>query len=536
MNFAHGWKEPSAVDDRINAALSRLPDYLAQHVLLSGCALAVGVLISLPLAIAASWSPRLRWPILALASVIQTVPSLALLALFYPLLLAVSALSQTMFGHGFSALGFLPSFLALTLYAMLPIIRNTVTGLAGIDPDIREAAQGVGMTERESLMQIELPLAAPVIMAGLRTASIWVIGAATLSTPVGQASLGNYIFTGLQTENWIFVLFGCASAAGLALLADQLFGLIESGFARRNRERLVAGSLGLAVGVVTAILPLAEKARSDYVIGGKTFSEQYILSNLIVEQLARHGLTARQSSGLGSSIILRALGNNEIDAYVEYSGTVWTNAMGRRDNPGRRIVLHEVSDWLKLNRGVSVLGSLGFENAYALAMRRSQAETLGIRTIEDLAGRGPSLRIGGDYEFFARPEWQALRQSYGVAFKSQTEYQSSFMYRAVVEGQVDVISAFSSDGRNAAYDLVVLEDPHQAIPPYDALLLVAPRRTQDTAFSTALHPLVGAVSVQAMRKANELVDDRGASPQEAARELGEMIGLGTLRDNEQLHQ
>lgn len=515
------------MDSRINAALSRLPDYLAQHVLLSGCALAVGVLISLPLAIAASWSPRLRWPILALASLIQTIPSLALLALFYPLLLAISALSQRTFGHGFAALGFLPSFLALTLYAMLPIIRNTVTGLAGVDPDIREAAQGVGMTQRQSLMKVELPLAAPVIMAGLRTASIWVIGTATLSTPVGQTSLGNYIFTGLQTENWVFVLFGCAAAAGLALVADQLFGLIESGLACRNRQRLMAGSLGLAVGVVTAILPLAAKAKSDYVIGGKTFSEQYILSNLIVEQLARHGLTARQSSGLGSSIILRALGNNEIDAYVEYSGTVWTNAMGRRDNPGRQIVLREVSDWLKLNRGVSMLGSLGFENAYALAMRRSQAETLAIRTIEDLAGHAPSLRIGGDYEFFARPEWQALRQSYGLAFRSQTEYQSSFMYRAVAEGQVDVISAFSSDGRNAAYDLVVLEDPRQAIPPYDALLLVSPRRARDAVLRAALHPLIGAISVQAMRRANELVDDRGASPQQAARELEEMIGLRT---------
>jgi len=517
------------MDNPIDAAWSRLPDYLAQHVLLSGCALAAGVLISLPLAIAASWNPRLRWPILALAGLIQTIPSLALLALFYPVLLAASELSQRTLGHGFAALGFLPSFLALTLYAMLPIIRNTVTGLAGIEPDIREAAQGVGMTQRQSLLKVELPLAAPVIMAGVRTASVWVIGAATLSTPVGQTSLGNYIFTGLQTENWVFVLFGCAAAAGLALVVDQLFGLIESGFARRNRRRQVTGLLGLTVCVMTATLPLTVKARSDYVIGGKTFSEQYILSNLIVEQLAKHGLTARQSSGLGSGIILHALGDNEIDAYVEYTGTIWTNAMGHRDNPGRQVILREVSDWLKLNRGVSVLGSLGFENAYVLAMRRRQAETLGIRTIEDLARQAPLLRIGGDYEFFARPEWQALRQSYGLAFKSQTEYQSTFLYRAVAQGQVDVISAFSSDGRNAASDLLVLADPRQAIPPYDALLLVSPRRTHDAAFGEALRPLIGAVSVQAMRKANELVDGRGASPRQAARELGKMTGLDTSR-------
>jgi osmoprotectant transport system permease protein len=513
------------VDDRIAAAWSRLPDYLAQHVLLSACALALGVLISLPLAIAASRSPRLRWPVLAVASLIQTIPSLALLALFYPILLAVSALSQKTLGTGFAALGFLPSLLALTLYAMLPVIRNTVTGLAGVDPAAREAAKGVGMTPRQSLLKVELPLAAPVIIAGVRTASVWVIGTATLSTPVGQTSLGNYIFTGLQTENWVFVLFGCAVAAGLALVADQFLGLLEAGLARRDRRRLLAGFLGLAAGTALAISPLAVKAKSEYVIGAKTFSEQYVLSHLIGDRLAKHGLIARQSSGLGSSIILRALSENEIDAYVEYSGTIWANAMGRRDNPGREVILREVSDWLRTNRGVSVLGGLGFENAYALAMRRDRAEALGIRTIEDLARHASQLGIGGDYEFFARPEWEALRQAYGLAFKSQTEYQSTFMYRAAAENQVDVVSAFSSDGRIAAYDLVVLEDPRNALPPYDALLLISPKRTEDAAFSTALRPIVGAISVEAMRRANELVDERGVPPRDAARALTKMIGL-----------
>lgn len=516
------------MDDRIAAAWSRLPDYLAQHVLLSACALVLGVLISLPLAIAASRRPGLRWPVLAIASLIQTIPSLALLALFYPVLLAASTLSQRMFGQSFSALGFLPSLLALTLYAMLPVIRNTVTGLAGVDPDVREAALGVGMTPRQSLLKVELPLAAPVIMAGLRTASVWVIGTATLSTPVGQTSLGNYIFTGLQTESWVLVLFGCAAAAGLAMIADQLLGLVTGGLALRKRGRVLAGLLGLATGTVLAISPLAVKAKAEYAVGAKTFSEQYVLAHLIADQLVAHGLAARQSAGLGSGIILRALSENEIDVYVEYSGTVWANAMGRRDNPGREAVLREVSDWLRSNRGVSVLGSLGFENAYAIAMRRDRAQALGIHTIEDLARQGSQLRIGGDYEFFARPEWDALRQSYGLAFKSQSEYQSTFMYRAVAQGEVDVISAFSSDGRIAAYDLVILEDPRRAVPPYDALLLIAPRRAADATFIAALRLLVDAISVQAMRRANELVDQHGVSPQEAARALRGMAGLGDV--------
>ena len=175
----------------------------------------------------------------------QTVPGLALLALFYPLLLILSAWSLQWFGVGFSAFGFLPSVLALALYSMLPVLRNTVTGLQGVDPAILEAAQGVGMTPRQSLTMVELPLALPVIMAGVRTAAVWVIGTATLSTPIGQTSLGNYIFTGLQTQNWVFVLFGCVAAAGWRSPSINCWRWprAASAIARRCAARLAARAL-----------------------------------------------------------------------------------------------------------------------------------------------------------------------------------------------------------------------------------------------------------------------------------------------------
>ncbi len=207
-------------------ALSRLPDYLGNHILVAMTALAIGLLISLPLAFLSLNRPLLRTTLLAATSIVQTIPGLALLALFYPLLLGLAALSERFTGLSFSALGFLPSVLALALYSMLPVVRNTITGLTGIDPAIRQAATGVGMTQRQMLTLVELPLAMPVIMAGIRTAAVWVIGTATLSTPIGQTSLGNYIFTGLQTQNWIFVLVGCIAAAALALLVDQFLALI----------------------------------------------------------------------------------------------------------------------------------------------------------------------------------------------------------------------------------------------------------------------------------------------------------------------
>ena len=515
------------MNPRLSAALALLPEYLAWHVALSAAALALGVAISLPLAIAASRSARLRWPLLAGAGLIQTVPSLALLALFYPLLLALSALSARLFGGGFSALGFLPALLALTLYSVLPILRTATTGVLGVDPAVIAAADGVGMTSRQRLWQVELPLAAPVIMAGVRTAAVWTIGAATLSTPVGQTSLGNYIFSGLQTENWVDVLVGCAAAAALALTADQLLGLVEAGIRTRSRARLLAGMLGLAVGVAAALTPLAAfGGRPAYVVGAKNFSEQYILAELIAGRLERAGAAVRLRQGLGSAVAYRALAAGDLDVYVDYSGTLWTNVLQRTDNPGRAAVMRELTAELARRDGVVVLGSLGFENAYALAMRADRAKALGVSSIADLARQAPRLTLGADLEFLVRPEWRAVQSAYGLRFKAQRAYQPTFMYRALAGGDVDVISAFSSDGRIAADRLVVLSDPKAAIPPYDAVVLISPKRAGDARLRQALAPLIGKISVEAMREANFSVDrDEGkVTPAEAARALEAKLG------------
>ena len=508
------------------AAFERLPEYLGWHVLLSVSALGLGLAISLPLAVGASRSARLRWPVMTLASLIQTIPSLALLALFYPLLLALSALSKMVLGHGFSALGFLPSLLALTLYSVLPILRNGVAGITGVDPAIREAADGVGMTASQKLWQVELPLAAPVIMAGVRTAAVWTIGAATLSTPVGQTSLGNYIFAGLQTENWVFVLFGCAAAAVLAIAADQLLGLVETGVRTRRRGLVLGGVLGLAVGAALAIAPIAGPifglgAEKAYVVGAKNFSEQYILAELMAARLEQAGATVSRKEDLGSAVAYRALAAGEIDAYVDYSGTLWTNVLGRTDNPGRAAVLAILTAELKRRDGVAVLGSLGFENAYAFVMRPERAHELGIASLADLAREAPRLTLGSDLEFLSRPEWKAVDAAYGLAFRAKRSFQPTFMYRALSGGEADVISAFSSDGRIAADRLVVLSDPKGALPPYDAVILISPKRAGDQRLLKALRPLVRAISVQAMQAANYSVDrdtDK-ATPVAAARTL-----------------
>ncbi len=519
------------LDDRLAEALARLPDYLGSHVLVSLTALGLGLGISLPVAIASRHRPVLRATLLGFASVVQTVPGLVLLALFYPLLLALSALSERAFGKGFSALGFLPSVLALALYSMLPVLRNTVTGLNGVDPRLRDAARVIGMTPVRLLTDIELPLAMPVIMAGVRTAAVWVIGTATLATPIGQESLGNYIFTGLQTQNWVFVAFGCVAAAVLALAVDQLLALMQAGISRRSGTRLALGALGIAAVALTALVPGRLAPQATYVIGAKTFTEQYVLASLIKQRLAAAGLTASQRQGLGSNVLFDALAANEIDVAVDYSGTIWANRMQRSDVPPREQALAELARWLQTTHGIRLLGGLGFENAYALAMARRRAETLGIRTIADLARHAGQLSIAGDYEFFARPEWAALVKAYGLQFRSDRQMQPEFMYQAVASGEVDVISAYTSDGQIAKFDLLVLDDLKHAIPPYDAILLLSPRRARDETLIAALKDLLGAIPIATMRAANARAASGSTSADEAARWLGDEIRKAPQNSN-----
>jgi osmoprotectant transport system permease protein len=381
------------------------------------------------------------------------------------------------------------------------------------------------MTRRQSLFMVELPLALPVIMAGIRTAAVWVIGTATLSTPIGQTSLGNYIFAGLQTQNWVFVLFGCLAAAVLALAVDQLLALIETGLRHRSRARAVSGAIGMAALIAATLVPSLARSPSSYIVGAKTFTEQYVLSALIAQRLQAAGLTATTREGLGSNVIFDALVSGDIDVYIDYSGTLWLNQFHHTDIKPRDELLRELKGTLA-QQNVTLFGELGFENAYALVMPRKRAEALGIHSIADLASHATTMSIAADYEFFSRPEWAALRKAYRLSFRAQRQMQPDFMYAAAATGEVDVIAGYSSDGLIAKYDLVALDDPRHAIPPYDAIVLLAPKRGSDSALRGALQPLLGKIKIETMREANLRAagGDGASSPAAVARWLWDKIG------------
>jgi osmoprotectant transport system permease protein len=495
--------------EHLRELFEELPAYLGGHMLLSVTSLAVGLLVSVPLGIFVSRRLRLAEWALGVAGVLQTIPSLALLALMVPLLGGM--------------IGFWPAFVAMTLYSLLPILANTVIGIRGVDPTLIEAARGLGMSERQMLFRVQLPLAAPVLIAGVRTAAVLVVGTATLATPVGETTLGNYIFAGLNTRDHVATVFGCVCAALLAVALDQLVRVLQIASARRSFALFCGGVLGLVLfvggGLYQPLARLLNPPANPAVVGSADYTEQHVLSEVLKGALADAGFHVDQRKGMGETIEFESLRAGAIDCYVDYTGNIWTTLMKRDEPADRATTLREVRAYLRDKHNVTCLGPLGFENAYALAMRRADAERLGVRTLADLAKHAPGMRIAGDLQFFHRPEWQRVRKEYGLGFKEIRPVDPTLMYPSIQSGAVEVICAYTSDGRVSAFDLVVLEDPKQAFPPYDAILLVSPKAVNKPGLREALTPLLGAIDLDLMRRANLRVDVEGRRPRAAGKEL-----------------
>ena len=525
---------------RLQLLVEQLPNLLGGHLSLAVPAIFVGVLISVPLGILCVKSAAVRGPVMTLISLVQTVPSIALLAIM------VAILGGT--------IGYRPAFIALLVYSILPIVRNTIVGLDGVDPAMKEAARAVGMRPVQQLLKVELPLAFPVILAGIRTATVWVVGIATLSTPVGAPSLGNYIFSGLQLRDWQRVLFGCVATMTLSLVLDQLIALIETSLQRR-RMAMVWGATGalaglLAVGLAPQLFrttavgfagmaagtnsSAATVAPADsqpalvgqtITIGAKGFTEQLILTELLAHRIRAAGGTPKTLGNMGSTIVFDALARNTVDVYVDYTGTLWSTVLKEPEPIQRAAMRVAVAGRLYDEYGIVTLGSLGFENTYALVVKTEEANGRSLRTIADLTPLASRLRIGGDPEFFGRPEWERVRSLYGLTGIEQVGMDSTFMYQAVADGQVDLAAGFSTDGRIDAFHLSVLDDPEEAFPPYDAVLLLSPKAAENRPLIAALQPLMNRISVAAMRNANRSVDEDGLTPMAAADVLQQKLML-----------
>jgi osmoprotectant transport system permease protein len=475
------------------------------HLRLTVISVTLACALGVALGLGSLRSRALERMALSAASLVQTIPALALLAVMVPTLAWIGQHT----GAPISGIGELPALIGLTLYAVLPIARGVVLGVRGIDPSVRAAAQAVGMTPAQRLGFVELPLAAPMIVGGLRTATAWTVGMATLATPVGAVSLGNLIFGGLQTRHYDQVALGCAASAAMALLLDVLLAACE----RRIRSQRGLVTLGAALAVSAAgalLLGLPPSAANVVRVGAKSFTEQLVLAEVLRCSLA-DGVSVDVRSSLGTTVAFDALRHDELDVYVEYTGTAWTTLLQRHEQLDRASMRHQVEKGLAQRYGVHVVAYLGFENAYALVVRGDDAA----RSVSDL-GSASQRVFGADYEFFERPEWQALRQRYGLTPQSKRVMDPSLMYAALAARSADVIAGYTTDGRIDALKLRMLEDDLGAIPPYDAIVLVSGRTWREhPELVERLRALENSIDAATMRRWNAQVD-AGASPRQAA--------------------
>ncbi len=488
---------------------------VAQHVALVAAATLVASLAGVPLGILAARRPRVGAPLIALANIVQTIPSLAMFGFLIPIPFV-------------GGVGARAALVVLTLYGLLPVVRTTAAGLASIDRAILEAGVAMGMTPRQLLKHVELPLALPSIVAGVRVATVVGVGTATIAAAIGAGGLGDYIFRGLSMVDPTVILAGAIPAAALALVADGALSLLERALepsARRRAAPRLAGGLAIAAaGMVVAGATLVGFTGGGLVrVGSKNFTEQIILGELVAQTLERHAhLTVDRRLNLGGTFICdRALAAGEIDLYVEYTGTALTAIFRQPVGPNGYDVLDRVRG-AYARTGRTMLQPLGFNNTFAILVRGREARRLGLRTISEAARWTPEWRAGFGYEFLERADgYKGLAATYGLRFKAAPRVMDlALIYRALAGGEVDLIAGDATNGLIAALDLARLEDDRQYFPPYHAVPVVwTPTLLRHPAIAAALGRLAGRISERDMQTMNYLVDAQHRDPAEVVREL-----------------
>jgi osmoprotectant transport system permease protein len=479
---------------------SELAVLLSQHVLLVAISTLVAVAIGLPLGIFAARRPRLAAPLVGLANIVQTVPSLAMFGFLLPV-------------PFIGGVGARAAIMVLILYGLLPIIRTTIAGLNGIDPSIREAGVAMGMRPRDLLWLVELPLALPSIVAGIRVAAVVGVGSATIAAAIGAGGLGEYIYRGLSMVDSTVILAGAIPAALLALAVDGgLLALERRLVSRRHKGPMGAARAAISLIAIVVLLSalVARRSPSAIVVGSKNFTEQNILGELVAQTIEREtGMPVDRRLNLGGTLICDgALRSGDIDLYVEYTGTALTAIFHQPVVNDPQAVFATVRD-LYARTGRALLPALGFNNTFAILVRGDDARTRGLRTIDDVAREAPRWRAGFGYEFLERPDgYPGLAAAYGLQFAEPPHVMDlSLSYRALASRQVDLIAGDATAGLIRGLDLVQLEDTRHYFPPYDAavvaraeVLLRYPRMRM------ALEGLSGRISADDMRAMNYAAD------------------------------
>jgi osmoprotectant transport system permease protein len=481
---------------------------VAQHVVLVVVSTGTAALIGIPAGVLAFHRPRVGRPLLFLANVAQTIPSLAFFGFLLPLPFIGGVGPRT-------------ALVTLTIYALLPIVRTTVGGLQGLDRSVVDAGIAMGMTPRQLLLLVELPLAMPSVLAGLRVATVIGVGTATIAAAIGAGGLGEYIFRGLSMVDTTTILAGAIPAAALALVADGGLALLQRRMRRRQPSSGRLSAVALVAIVIVALLGWSSTTRASrsVVVGSKNFTEQVVLGELLAQAIEAEGIPVTRKLNLGGTFICdRALRSGDIDVYVEYTGTAVT-AVFHDDVPHDPRQAFERARERYARGGVTTLEPLGFNNTFAILVRAGDARRLGLRSIEDLRQTTSSWTPGFGYEFLERADgYPGLSQTYGLQFgRAPRAMDLSLIYKALADGQVDVIAGDATSAQIDALDLTALEDSRRYFPPYDAIPVVRTAALLGHAeIGRAMARLAGRVSERDMRAMNRAVDVDRRDPREVA--------------------
>ena len=488
-----------------------------QHVILVFVAILVAVIIGVPTGILLTRYRSLRGPVLGIANVMQTIPSLALFGFLIPL-------------PFIGGIGTRTALVALVLYSLLPIIRNTVTGILNVDPNVREAAVAMGMTGSQVLRQVELPLAMGVIVTGIRVATVIAVGVTTIAAAVGAGGLGVYIFRGLRQYDNNLLLAGAVSAALLALGADFLLGLVERRFsvdAKHSAQSSIVRKLALAAAVVVLIGGFAlwfvrskPSSASHIAIGSKDFTESALLAEIAAQMLEARGVSVERRFELGGNLPHEALVAGTLDLYPEYTGTSFTAILHHEPITDPRVVYEQIKREYADKFKIEVSPSLGFENTFAILVRGDDARRLNLKTISDAAPQSPRWRAGFGQDFMSRADgYPGFSKAYGLKFAELREMDLSLTYIALSSRQVDLIAGNSTEGRIATLDLFQLADDRRYFPPYEAVYLVRQDSlTRVPALQEVLAKLANAISTDEMRRLNYEIDGEKRDPKEVVKE------------------
>jgi osmoprotectant transport system permease protein len=491
---------------------SELFSALIEHIQISFIALFFAVLISIPLGIYLTRHKRAAEAVIGVTAVLQTIPSLALLGLLIPL-----------FG-----IGKVPASIALIVYALLPILRNTYTGIKEVEPSLIEAARAMGMNSWKRLIKVELPLSMPVIMAGIRTAMVLIVGTATLAALIGAGGLGDIILLGIDRNNTSLIVLGAIPAALLAILFDLLLRRFEK--ISFKKSLIPLGAFALAAIVIMVLPFVSGKGEKDLVIAGKLGSEPEILINmykLLIEE--ETDMSVELQPGLGkTSFVFNALRSGDIDIYPEFTGTAISEFLKETAvSTDRQEVYEQARDGLSEEFELEMLEPMDYNNTYALAVPEELAAQYGLETISDVKAVQQNIKPGFTLEFSDRDDgYRGIQELYGIEFPSVKTMEPKLRYSAIETGDINMVDAYSTDSELEAYNLKVLEDDKNLFPPYQGAPLLKKETLENhPEIADSLNKLAGKITDDQMREMNYKVNVDGTSAEDTAREFLKNEGL-----------